>query len=114
VIGVTVLAKPHTLIYMTETNSISEIKSAAEQHTFLCDSCKAINENPNIHDEVKFVHSRDGMGDMILEQDPDEMPNQSHIDEDNIVKQTLLFWDCSVCKQQHRIIEDSDEPVPFI
>ena len=99
---------------MTETNSISEIKSAAEQHTFLCDSCKAINENPNIHDEVKFVHSRDGMGDMIFEQHPDDIQGQTDIDQDNLVKQTVLFWDCSVCKQQHRIIGDSDEPVPLI
>jgi hypothetical protein len=99
---------------MTETKSISEIKSAAEQHTFLCESCKAINENPNIREEVKFVHTKEGMGNMILDQDPDDMPDQSHIDPDNIVKQTLLFWDCSVCKQQHRIIGDSDEPVPFI
>mgnify|MGYP007116777948 CR=1 FL=1 len=93
---------------------IEEVKNRADQHTFLCERCKAINEDPEIRKEDKLIHVKDGMQDMLLEKDPDEMPENIEIDEENLVEQVIILWVCAVCKSDHRIITQRDPPTPRI
>jgi hypothetical protein len=103
---------------MTEKSDIekeiSRLKSEAEQHEFVCERCRAINQSPDIQEEDKLIHTKNGMQDMVLDEEPENMPDHIQIDKENLIEQTIVFWRCAVCKHQHRILTNRDPPIPQI